>query len=130
MIAIATKPYTQIQNSAPGPPDTIAVATPAMLPVPIEAASAVMNAWNGVSAPVVPVPLRTNATRHASPNRRTWTNRNRSVRNSPAPSSTATTHGMNSASATDWMRSASSVEIIRSGLGTRDSGLRDWATGD
>ncbi len=37
-----------------------------MLPVPIDAASAVMNAWNGVSAPVVPVPRRTNATRQAS----------------------------------------------------------------
>ena len=44
-----------------------------MLPVPIDAASAVMNAWNGVSAPVVPVPRRTNATRQASPNRRTCT---------------------------------------------------------
>ena len=43
LIAIARKPYTQIQNSAPGPPDTIAVATPAMLPVPIDAASAVMK---------------------------------------------------------------------------------------
>ena len=29
----------------------IAVATPAMLPVPIDAASAVMNAWNGDSTP-------------------------------------------------------------------------------
>ena len=44
LIAVATKPYTQIQNSAPGPPETIAVATPAMLPVPIDAPSAVMNA--------------------------------------------------------------------------------------
>ena len=32
----------------------MAVATPAMLPVPIDAASAVMNAWNGVSAPDSP----------------------------------------------------------------------------
>ena len=44
LIAVATNPYTQIQKSAPGPPDTIAVATPAMLPVPIDAPSAVMNA--------------------------------------------------------------------------------------
>ena len=29
----------------------MAVATPAMLPVPIDAASAVMNAWNGDSTP-------------------------------------------------------------------------------
>jgi len=38
------EPYAQIQNSAPGPPDTIAVATPAMFPMPIDAASAVMKA--------------------------------------------------------------------------------------
>ena len=44
LIAVATKPYTQIQKSAPGPPETIAVATPAMLPVPIDAPSDVMNA--------------------------------------------------------------------------------------
>ena len=48
---VATRPYIQIQKSAPGPPEMMAVATPAMLPVPIEAPSAVMNAWNGVSAP-------------------------------------------------------------------------------
>ena len=42
----------------------MAVATPAMLPVPIDAASDVMNAWNGVSAPSLPVP-RANE-RHAA----------------------------------------------------------------
>ena len=42
--AVATNPYTQIQKSAPGPPEMMAVATPAMLPVPIDAARAVMNA--------------------------------------------------------------------------------------
>ena len=67
---VATNPYTQIQNSAPGPPDTIAVATPAMLPVPMEAASEVMKAWNGVNTPLAPLP-RTKATRQASPKRRT-----------------------------------------------------------
>ena len=34
-----------IQNSAPGPPREIAVATPAMLPVPTVADSAVDSAW-------------------------------------------------------------------------------------
>ena len=40
-----------IQNTAPGPPMAIAPATPAMLPVPTVAASAVHTAWNGVIAP-------------------------------------------------------------------------------
>ena len=48
---MAKKPYTQIQKSAPGPPHTMAVATPAMLPVPMDAPSAVMNAWKELSAP-------------------------------------------------------------------------------
>jgi hypothetical protein len=41
---VARKPYTQIQNNAPGPPEMMAVATPMMLPVPMVAASPVMNA--------------------------------------------------------------------------------------
>lgn len=36
-----------IHTRAPGPPDTIAVATPTILPVPIVAASAVVSAENG-----------------------------------------------------------------------------------
>src|SRR6478609_8518150 len=84
----------------------MAVATPAMFPVPINAASAVMNAWNGVSAPSLPLPRRTNATPHASTNRLTWTNPVRIVRNAPAPRSTTTTHGMKRPSARDWMREA------------------------
>ena len=35
-----------IQKMAPGPPDAIAAATPAILPVPIVAASAVQRLWN------------------------------------------------------------------------------------
>src|SRR4026208_2450193 len=69
-----------------------------------------MNAGNGVTAPPALLVRVTNATRHASANRRTCTNRSRSVRNSPAPSSTATTHGIKSASASDWMRSANAAE--------------------
>ena len=41
-----------IHTSAPGPPDTIAVATPTILPVPIVAASAVVRAENGDTSPV------------------------------------------------------------------------------
>ena len=36
---------THIQNTAPGPPRVMAVATPAMLPTPTVAASAVVRAW-------------------------------------------------------------------------------------
>ena len=53
----------------------IAVATPAMLPVPIEAPSAVMNAWNGVSAPPAAADCCATMARKASGRRRTWTNR-------------------------------------------------------
>ena len=41
-----------IQTRAPGPPSTIAVATPTILPVPTVAASAVMSDWKGVMSPV------------------------------------------------------------------------------
>ena len=34
-----------IQNSAPGPPNAMAVATPAMLPVPTRPASDMVSAW-------------------------------------------------------------------------------------
>ena len=39
-----TSAVIHIQNSAPGPPSAMAVATPAMLPVPTVAASAVISA--------------------------------------------------------------------------------------
>ena len=40
-----------IQTIAPGPPSTIAVATPTILPVPTVAESAVMSDWNGDKSP-------------------------------------------------------------------------------
>ena len=40
-----------IQTNAPAPPETIAVATPTIFPVPIVAASAVVNAENGDTSP-------------------------------------------------------------------------------
>ena len=40
-----------IQTRAPGPPSTIAVATPTILPVPIVPANAVINAENGEISP-------------------------------------------------------------------------------
>ena len=41
-----------IHTSAPGPPDTMAVATPTIFPVPMVAASAVVSAENGDTSPV------------------------------------------------------------------------------
>ena len=43
LVAIPNKAVIHIQKTAPGPPRTHAVATPAMLPVPIVAESAVMS---------------------------------------------------------------------------------------
>ena len=80
LIAMAMKPYAQIQKRAPGPPDTMAVATPAMLPVPIDAASAVMNAWNGDRAPAAPAACSGTMVRAASGKRRTCTTPVRIVR--------------------------------------------------
>ena len=40
-----------IQTNAPAPPETIAVATPTIFPVPIVAAKAVVNAENGDTSP-------------------------------------------------------------------------------
>ena len=39
------KAIIHIQNNAPGPPQAIAVATPAILPVPIRPAKAVQKPW-------------------------------------------------------------------------------------
>src|SRR3546814_1487135 len=40
------KAIAHIQNTAPGPPNEIAVATPAMLPVPTRPASETASAWH------------------------------------------------------------------------------------
>ena len=53
-----TSAVIHIQNTAPGPPSAMAVATPAMLPVPMVAASAVIRDWNGVISPFSSVPAR------------------------------------------------------------------------
>ena len=42
-----------IQTIAPGPPSTIAVDTPTILPVPTVALSAVMSDWNGDRSPLL-----------------------------------------------------------------------------
>ena len=51
-VAIPNKPVNQHQNTAPGPPAAIAVATPTILPVPIVAASAVASAAKELTSPL------------------------------------------------------------------------------
>ena len=54
-----TSAVIHIQNTAPGPPSAIAVATPAMLPTPIVAARQVISAAYGVTSPCcAPSPVR------------------------------------------------------------------------
>ena len=55
-------PVTHIQNRAPGPPAAMAVATPAMLPVPTVAARAVIRAWKWEMSPSAPFSRRRTAT--------------------------------------------------------------------
>ena len=50
-------------------------ATPAMLPVPIVAASAVMKAWNGLSTPPAPEARGAQKDRNASGSLKIWMNR-------------------------------------------------------
>ena len=50
-VAMPTSAVIHIQNTAPGPPSAIAVATPAMLPTPIVAARQVISAANGLTSP-------------------------------------------------------------------------------
>ena len=50
-VAVPNIAASHIQKSAPGPPATIAVATPTMLPVPIVAERAVQSAAKPESSP-------------------------------------------------------------------------------
>ena len=51
LVIMPTRAVTHIQNSAPGPPSAMAVATPTILPVPISAAKAVIRAFQGETSP-------------------------------------------------------------------------------
>ncbi len=50
MVIIPKIATIHIQKMAPGPPEMMAVATPAMLPVPMVAARAVQRLWNWLIA--------------------------------------------------------------------------------
>ena len=58
LVAMPTSAVIHIQNSAPGPPTAMAVATPAILPVPTVADRQVISAANGVISPAA-LPSRT-----------------------------------------------------------------------
>ncbi len=74
-------PVTHIQKRAPGPPAAMAVATPAMLPMPTVAARAVMRAWKWEMSPSAPSSFRfTRASQSAGPSCRSWTPRRTIVR--------------------------------------------------
>ena len=51
LVAMPNTPVIHIQNTAPGPPEATAVATPIILPVPMVAARAVVSAPNCETSP-------------------------------------------------------------------------------
>jgi len=83
---------THIQKTAPGPPTTIAVATPARLPVPTRLASDTAKAWNEETccSPRGPLPADSPSTRSISPSMRNCTPRVAKVNHRAQPSSAAT----------------------------------------
>ena len=80
-----------IQNTAPGPSNAMAVATPTMFPVPTLPDRAIQKASND-DMPSAPR-LLLNRERTISPRRRTCTIRVQMEKNSPAPSSSTTSAG-------------------------------------
>ena len=83
---------THIQKTAPGPPTTIAVATPARLPVPTRLASDTAKAWNEETwrSPPGALPDGSPSTRTISRSMRNCTPRVRRVNHTAQPSSAAT----------------------------------------
>ncbi len=85
---------THIQKRAPGPPQWIAMATPAMFPMPTVADSAVVSAWKCETSPgssgssYLP-----EVTAKPWPRCRNWMKPSRMVRNIPVPMSAMTTRG-------------------------------------
>ena len=57
LVAMPNTPVIQHQNTAPGPPNAMAVPTPTKLPVPMVAARAVASALNALTSPLVPLSL-------------------------------------------------------------------------
>jgi len=51
LVAMPSAAVTHIQNNAPGPPQWMAIATPAMFPIPTVADRAVVRAWKWETSP-------------------------------------------------------------------------------
>ena len=95
LVAIPRAAVTHIQKSAPGPPQWIASATPAMLPIPTVADSAVVSAWKWVTSPSSSgLSYLPDATATPWRSRVTWTKPSRRVRYIPIPSRMITIRGM------------------------------------
>ena len=104
-----------IQNTAPGPPMAMAPATPAMLPVPTVAASAVHTAWKGVMAPSCAVffwNMRPSVDRMARGNLRICKNRVRRLRYSPTPRMHTMAGTPHTKSLTAWL-----TDVMKSRMG-------------
>ena len=61
LVAIPRRALTHIQNTVPGPPTTMAMATPAMLPMPTVALMAPKRACRELISPSPLPPLRRRA---------------------------------------------------------------------
>ena len=91
-LAAPNRAMTHIQNTAPGPPTAMAVATPARLPVPTRLAIEMANAWNEeiCFSPGFPfVPAESPSKRTISPIMRNCTKRVFSVNQRAHPKSRA-----------------------------------------
>ena len=86
-----SRAMTHIQNTAPGPPTAMAVATPARLPVPTRVATDTAKAWKEEMclAPSC-LPVESPSRRNISPTIRNCTPCVRRVKNKAQPTSTAT----------------------------------------
>ena len=107
-----------IHTSAPGPPETIAVATPTIFPVPIVAASAVVSAENGETSPSPRLFVRASLLRvlfNAYPKFLHVKNRVRKVRKIPVPTRRTSITGPQTKSST--------FETISANLSIRYSSL-------
>ena len=82
-VAAPRKAITHIQKTAPGPPKVIAVATPAMLPMPTRPDRDIANAWNEETPASDFWPA--NISRIISPKPRTCMKRVRTEKYSPTP---------------------------------------------
>ena len=107
--AIPKQPVSHTQNTAPGPPDAIAVATPTMLPVPMVAANAVASAPKPDTSPLASL---SGVTESLMPlNTYLWITLVRSVRNTCVPNNSTSMTGPHT---TPWILEITSIILIPS----------------